>query len=324
MSYTATAETPESIKAYQSDTSLDIHWPSVFVLPAWLRTWREVFGTGREILLTAIKNDGEVAGIAPLMKEGDTASFLGSTDVCDYMDFITRPGMEKEFFRSLIEDLKKNGIRKLDLAHVRPDSAVITHLKPEAEKGGYKVIITPEEISLETSLPGSWEDYLAGLSGKQRHEVRRKLRRLNEAGDIDYSFKDMPVKETMDLFLGMFTESRQDKAEFLTDEMESFFRLLAQNMSEEGLLKFGVLRLGNKAVACIMCFDYNGCFYLYNSGYDPDYNYLSAGLLSKALAIKESISEGKKKFDFLKGAEPYKYHLGGKEVTLSRCVIDLI
>jgi CelD/BcsL family acetyltransferase involved in cellulose biosynthesis len=70
-----------------------------------------------------------------------------------------------------------------------------------------------------------------------------------------------------------------------------------------------------------MCFEYNDCIYLYNSGYDPRYTSLSAGLLSKVLAIKDSIERGVKRFDFLKGAETYKYHLGGKEVPLYRCQI---
>ena len=65
------------------------------------------------------------------------------------------------------------------------------------------------------------------------------------------------------------------------------------------------------------------CIYLYNSGYDPDYVGLSAGLLSKALAIKDSIEKVRKKFDFLKGSEEYKYHLGGKEVPLYRCLVTL-
>jgi hypothetical protein len=43
---------------------------------------------------------------------------------------------------------------------------------------------------------------------------------------------------------------------------------------------------------------------------------LSAGLLSKVLCIKESIKLGRKKWDFLKGAEKYKYQLGGSEIKL--------
>jgi CelD/BcsL family acetyltransferase involved in cellulose biosynthesis len=63
--------------------------------------------------------------------------------------------------------------------------------------------------------------------------------------------------------------------------------------------------------------------YLYNSAYDPQYSSLSVGVLSKALNIKDSIERGKKRFDFLKGAEQYKYHLGGREVQLSSCQITI-
>jgi CelD/BcsL family acetyltransferase involved in cellulose biosynthesis len=94
-------------------------------------------------------------------------------------------------------------------------------------------------------------------------------------------------------------------------------------MAQIGLLRLGVLELDGQPLAEIMCFDYNGCIYLYNSGYDPQYTALSAGLLSKVLAIKDSIEKGKSRFDFLKGAETYKYHLGGREVPLYRCQITI-
>jgi CelD/BcsL family acetyltransferase involved in cellulose biosynthesis len=82
------------------------------------------------------------------------------------------------------------------------------------------------------------------------------------------------------------------------------------------------LELGDKPVAATMCFDYKDTVYLYNSGYDPDYGWLSVGVISKALCIKDSIEKNKKRFDFLKGAEGYKYHLGGHELPLYKCSVS--
>jgi CelD/BcsL family acetyltransferase involved in cellulose biosynthesis len=174
-------------------------------------------------------------------------------------------------------------------------------------------------------LPATWEEYLGILTAKQRHEVRRKLRRLSEAGKVEYHIvKDrVVVHDSMDTFLKMFTESRTDKAVFLTAQMESFFRSLADNMAEAGLLRLGILELDTLPTAMVMCFDYNDCMYLYNSSYNPRYNSLSVGLLCKVLCIKESIQEGKKRFDFLKGDETYKYHLGGGKVPLYSCQITI-
>ena len=109
----------------------------------------------------------------------------------------------------------------------------------------------------------------------------------------------------------------------MTDEMETFFRAVCGTMAEAGLLRPSILELDGVPVAALIVFDHNGTVYLYNSAFDPDYSALSVGVLSKALYIKDSIERGRRRFDFLKGSEQYKYHLGGQEVQLYRCQITL-
>ena len=104
--------------------------------------------------------------------------------------------------------------------------------------------------------------------------------------------------------------------------MESFFRSIAHAMAEQKLLRLNILELDKKPVAATMCFDYRDTVYLYNSGYEPDYSWLSVGVISKALCIKDSIERGRKRFDFLKGAEAYKYQLGGQELPLFKCSLS--
>ena len=308
-----------------TDSKNNLNWASVFITPVWSQVWWQVFGSGTELFLRTVWQGDNLTGIAPLMVKEKTAFIIGSADVSDYLDFITVPGKERDFFNTLLDDLKENGIHHLDLNPVRHDSTVLTHLTPLARNRGYEVLCTSEDVSLELDLPSTWDEYLAILKAKQRHELRRKLRRLSEAGRVDYHFVTdrVAVHEDMDTFLKMFTESRQDKATFLTAQMESFFRLLADAMAEAGLLKLGILELDTRPAAMVMCYDYHDCLYLYNSGYDPEYNSLSVGLLSKALCIKESIQRGSKRFDFLKGNEEYKHHLGGREVPLYRCRITI-
>ena len=89
------------------------------------------------------------------------------------------------------------------------------------------------------------------------------------------------------------------------------------------MLRYGILEVASQPAAVIMGFDYNQAMYLYNSAYDPQYDSLSVGLLSKVLCIKESIARGRKKWDFLKGAERYKYQLGGSEIKLYNCRITI-
>jgi len=324
MTYSVTEEKLENLKSYWLDSGNKLDWPDIFVLPPWLEAWWQSFGTGQTFIRVARDSDG-IIGIAPMKKNGDMLSFIGDTDVCDYEDFIIVKGREKEFFNVFLDDCNNNNITRLDLKHIRPDSLVLKSLVPLAAERGYKVGNTQEDVNVEMDLPSSFDSYLESLSTKQRHEVRRKLRRLQEAGNLEFRFiaDEESVPGIMDVFFKLFVDSRRDKAEFLTQKRELYFRQLAANMAQAGLLRLGVLKLDTKPVAQIICFDYNNCIYLYNSGYDPGYVSLSAGLLSKVLAIKDSIEKGKRKFDFLKGSEIYKYHLGGKEVPLYRCLIDL-
>jgi len=270
-----------------------------------------------------VRQREKIIGIAPLLIRGETASIVGSADVCDYLDFVATPGMEGDFFDALLDDLGQKGISQLDLKPLRPDSTVLTHLLTIAQNRKYEVLCHEEGVSVELDLPSTWDEYLATLAKKQRHEVKRKLRRLWEAGNVDYRCVEvsLEVGGSMDTFLRLFSLSQEEKASFMTTQMESFFRSLAEAMAEIGLLRFGILEVNELPVAMIMGFDYNDSMYLYNSAYDPNYSYLSVGLLSKVLCIKESIKRGRKKWDFLKGGEPYKYHLGGREIPLYSCQI---
>ncbi|GAJ18800.1 unnamed protein product, partial [marine sediment metagenome] len=183
--------------------------------------------------LSSVRQGEKVIGIAPLLVKEGRASLIGSVDVCDYLDFVVVPGRERDFFSALLDDLKEKGINQLDLRPLRPDSTVLTHLVSIAQNRGYEVLCHLEDISFELALPSTWDEYLAILTTKQRHEVRRKLRRLSEAGKVNYHFvKDsVAIHDSMDAFLKMFTESRTDKASFLTAQMESFFRSVADNMA---------------------------------------------------------------------------------------------
>ncbi|MGQ9573092.1 MAG: GNAT family N-acetyltransferase [Dehalococcoidia bacterium] len=325
MSPSVTPEDFDSLASSWPDLGQRLRWDSVFVLPCWLGAWWREFGNGSDLYLCAVRQREAVMGIAPLRVKGEEASFIGSADVCDYLDFVVAPGKEENFFAVLLENLKQKGITRLDLPALRADSTAASHLVRLAKDQGYAVCCQQENVSFELDLPPTWDEYLEMLTKKQRHEVRRKLRRLSQAGHVNYRLVDPSnrLPGTLDTFLKLFRESREDKAAFMTGRMESFFKSLAETMAPTGLLKFGILEFNASPVAALMYFDYRDHIYLYNSGYDPQYSSLSVGLLSKVLCIQDNIQRGKKRFDFLKGREVYKRRLGGREVPIYRCQIAL-
>ena len=326
MSFTVTRESFDRLTSYWNESSFGLKWGSVFILPSWLETWWHTFQPETELYLTAVRDKSGIIGIAPLHLKDGEARFVGSPDVCDYQDFIIVPGRETEFYEVLLDDLARQGVNQLDLNAVRLDSSVMTSLVNVVENHGGVVNRREEDVTVEMDLPGDWEKYLDSLDKKQRHEVRRKLRRLWGAGDVYYHCQEVSLEDVgglTDTFLKLFSLSREEKADFMTSQMQVFFRSLAEAMAKIKLLRYGILEVESHPAAMIMGFEYDQAMYLYNSAYDPRYNSLSAGLLSKVLCIKESIERGRKKWDFLKGAERYKYQLGGGEIRLYRCRITI-
>jgi CelD/BcsL family acetyltransferase involved in cellulose biosynthesis len=326
MSLEVNQETLDSIFAYYNDPESDLTWPSPYILPQWLRVWLEAFGQEYETLLLSFRQEEKLIGIAPLIRKGNQARLAGSPDVCDYLDFITVSGKEREFFSALLPALQERGIEQLSLYAQRPDAAVFKGLYlPLNHNPGYHSRFALEDESYEMPLPSTWEEYLSGLNKKQRHEVRRKLRRVqDEAGDYQYRVLEEAgeVKDFLPHFFDLFLQN-PEKKDFFTGIMEQFFLSLVDTTADSGLARFGLLEIEGRLAAAILYFDYQGRVYLYNSGYHNDYGDVSAGLISKILSIRESIERGRKVFDFLKGREVYKGRLGGNPIPIYSVIITI-
>ena len=323
--YAVTKETFDSINAYWLDPQCHLNWDCLFVLPGWLKAWWDTFGSGRSPYLCSVRHKDELIGIAPFMIQGESARFMGDADVCDYLDVIVGPGRGIEFFEVLGQHLRQQGISQLDLGAVRAESVVLSDLSAAAKQLNYTIFCEAEDVSIELDLPSTWDAFLKGLTGKERHEIRRKLRRLSEAADIHFRVVESKteVSEQIDTFFELFKLNRSDKSDFMTAQRVSFFRSLAEALAEARILKLFFLDLDDRPAAAVMCFDYNSTVYLYNNGYDERYRSLSVGLLSKVFTIRNSIERGKIKYDFLKGTEVYKKRLGGKPIQLFRCRVEL-
>ncbi len=309
-----------------SDLKNSLNWSCPFVLPFWLAAWYENLDKMSHPFLYALHSNNGILGIAPLLlTPKDKAVFLGSESVCDYQDVILGSHDPVHFFTSLLHHLKEKGIHTLTLGALKQDSKVYQILPQVCQQMGHSLSSDIADHYYEMTLPSTWEDYLFMLDGKQRHEVRRKMRRLSEAGQIRFnivdSYKDVNAGFT--LFLEMFEASRQDKADFLTSQMASYFKSLAFDLAKNNMLRLGVLTIDQNPVAITFCFEYQNMLYLYNNGYNTSFKNLSVGLLCKIYSIRYAIDNGLSGFNFLKGNEKYKKHLGGQKHPLYRLTVSL-
>ena len=296
---------------------------TIFVTPWWQRVWWRHFGEGYDLCILSVSDDDGVAGIAPLMLKGGVASFVGDKDLFDYLDFLVPRGKEEIFYNTLWDHVQGLAWDTLDLSSLPEDSPTLKYLPPLVERSGYAVEVAHEEMTPVAALPSTWDDYLLGLSKKDRHELRRKLRRLERADSTcQYVCNDVDaLPGCMQDFFRLLRASSDDKLAFLTPERESFFIDVALELAPKHQFKLYFLEVDGVRVASCICFDYAGSYLLYNSGYDPSYSALSVGLLNKALCIRDAIEDGRDTFNFLKGSERYKYNLGAKNMAVHTLVV---
>jgi CelD/BcsL family acetyltransferase involved in cellulose biosynthesis len=316
-------ETFESLDQSWRRLSRESPMASVFSTPSWQRVWWDACRSSEELLLFSFQDEGATTGVAPLMRSGDTITFIGTSDLCDYHDFLLPDEDQTRYHTALIEAIEPIAWQTMRLEGLVDGSPTLRTLAEVARSKGYQVEQLPDEVSPGIELPASWNEHLDSLGGKDRHELRRKLRRLGAAGDI--AIKDEAgspdLEQQLAVFLRLMRSSRDDKDRFMTPLREAFFHKLSGVMAAEGLLRLFFLELDSVQVASALCFDFNGGYYLYNAGYDTRYASLSVGLLLKTLMLQQAIEEGRIRFSFLRGNEQYKYDMGARDVQLYTLVI---
>lgn len=296
-----------------------------FVRPQFLAAWWQVFGQPFTLDLHAVRaSDRSLIGVLPLMRRADTLSFIGNSDVCDYMDLVAEPSREREVVAALADHLAASSYRVADLRGLAECSPTLAYLPALAKARGWSVQREQEAVCPVVDLPADWPHYLDGLQRKHRHEVRRKLRNLLDGGaSIDLEIADDPAQigDNLRDLLQMLTASRGDKAAFLTDAMADFFCALARNLVSQRWATFCFLRVDGKRVAAVLAFDHQDTLLLYNSGYDPAYRDRAVGMACKVLCVRDAIEKGKRTVNFLRGDESYKMQLGGIPTPVTRLLL---
>jgi CelD/BcsL family acetyltransferase involved in cellulose biosynthesis len=313
--------TPESWNALVEQSIAD----TPFSRHEYLREWWKTLGGGEWlrqraelVLVSAMEND-QLIGIAPLFiadYDGQRALMLvGSIEISDYLDLIVREGDLSRFLSGLLDLLSSHAEpwAAIDWYNLPDTSPTLAALKAEAGKRGWNHI---EEIYRPTPripLNGSFNEYLARIDKKQRHEIRRKLRRAAES-DKNVRFTIVNGTDDINTEINAFFDlmvQEPSKAEFLHPAMREQMTVTIQNAHAQGYLWLAFLEIEGARTAASLNFDYKNKLWGYNSGVSSEHRELSPGWVLLAHTIQWCCENGRYEFDFMRGDEEYKYRFGG-------------
>ena len=306
---------------------------SVFLTWEWQAIWWKHLGEGDLHLITLRDDKGSLVGIAPLCRVTSQAGahifrWVGCVDVSDYLDVIAAPGHEEALYRAILDYLTGPAALSwtyVDLCNIRQNSPTYATLAQMAMERGLHARSAVQEICPVIPLPSGWEDYLALLDKKQRHEIRRKMRRIESEAETHWRIADDPatLDTDVDEFICLHRKSNPEKDAFMDDKMVGFFREMCRAAFDSGWLNLAFIHVNGVQAASMLNFDYDNQILVYNSGYDPDqYAVLSPGIVLLAYCIRHAIETGRSQFDFLRGDEDYKFRFGAQRTTLHNVLMS--
>jgi CelD/BcsL family acetyltransferase involved in cellulose biosynthesis len=309
---------------------------SAFSLRAFHQAWWSAHGGGAEDVSIAVRSasSGELLGYLPLMRRPDGVIYSGATLHIDYATVLLAPHTGAQSQESdpvadalatalLALNLPINmmRIRPADAAHVRIVAAIQRAATVASRAATYAI----EEPAPYIDLQGirTLDEHLERLDKKQRHEIRRKVRR-GEAAGVQISASEDVLADLPEFVRlhrarwgerGLFTETPKGAEEeaflrelFATAPSGTISMLMARND------EFGTFAAG-------LFLRDAGALRYWNAGGDAAARALSPGVLLFVHGLQMAINEGRAQLDFLRGNEPYKYECGAVDAQVMKCEV---
>ena len=332
----------ETLVALDPEAGADA--PPVAIVPLMHRHVRE---SGDDRARTALRRSGEadLTPVAPTAK----ALFFGASYHADYATILAAPADLADTADALADALGNlgapGGAGTLgDPAHPEPwdvvdlrrlrcgdpaGEALAAALGAREMRHGWTLNIEREDVCPVAILPenGDFEAFLGGLDGKERHEIRRKVRRAESAGVVALTPSRDPLAD-LEAFIDLHQARWGADGLFPPtpggERSRVMFRRLFELFGAEddrSPLRLAFLTVGGTRIAASVTFETADTVLYYNAGVDPDARDLSPGVVLVERLIRAAIESGKRRFDFLRGDEPYKYGWGAANEPIQRLLV---
>lgn len=263
-----------------------------------------------------------------------TAVFFGASYHADYATILSAPQDLPAVAEALADHLSDTTGRQpwdvVDLRRLRcgdpaADALAVAFGGREMTEG-WTLNVEREDVCPVVTLPegADLDGYLATLGKKERHEIRRKVRRAEGVGEVRLDDSADPLGELKDFIqlhqkrwgeLGLFPDTPGGA------QSRVFARRLFELHGADGLLRLTFLTVGGRRIAAGMHFETDDGYLYYNAGIDPDARDLSPGVLMIHAYVRRAIEAGKHRLDFMRGNEPYKYEWGAIDEPIQRVLV---
>lgn len=284
-----------------------------FQSPAWVLPWWQHFGAEEPFAIALRNEGGSLDSLAPLYvlrDEDESLGMLIGTGMTDYLDVLAAPGAD---LQPVVEAMTSHDCMLWDFQQLRPSSPLLALTPPEP----FADNVEDQEPCPVLAIGGAGDELQNLLSTHFRKKLRYYRRSLERRGSVTY---ESATSENLDELLSALYDlhakrwqQRNLPGVLGDDVVQSFHRAVAPRMLAAGALRMYAIRIDGRIVAVFYGFAHHGTVYYYLSGYEPELEKLSIGNVIVAHAMEQAARDGATSFDFLRGAEEYKYAWGATD-----------
>ena len=292
---------------------------------------------GDSAIRTSMRHEG--AALTPVEPTAK-AVFFGASYHADYATILADPAILPAVAAAVVDLLAREAgdaeqppkpwdevdLRRLRFGDPAAD-ALEDAFRRRADADGWAVVREREDVCPVVTLPDTRdvEEFLATLGKKERHEIRRKVRRAEAAGEVRLDRSSQPLAD-LDAFIDLHQKRWGADGLFPPtpggDCSRRFFRHLFRHFGPDGEAGLTFLTVAGRRIAAGVHFDDGEVLYYYNAGVDPDARDLSPGVLMVERYVELALSLGRRRLDFLRGNEAYKYEWGAVDEPIERILVE--
>lgn len=353
------SDTDEFLKLEESWNKLMVISDStIFQSFTWNKTWWKYFGEKKELfVLTMYNGDDELVGILPCfvdnltyfgrdiytclrllgtsVSQPDGEDLKGLKAYSDYLDMIVHPGYEREFATEIVCFLMQASFRfhEIIFEEVQEDSSIYKHLLPLFDEK--RILYTSKKLSAcpVSKLEKTWEGYLKTMSKRRRNHTRKFIRKVNDPKIKIFDLSAAETKQELENRFETLVEIHQKHwnsygypGVFAEKRYHHFLKETTTELFSKGCVWLNSISSAenNKKVEAIdLHFIYKNKIYLLQRAYDSSSKMQndSPGTVLLYNSIKEGIRQNYEYFDFLRGADRYKYRTAN--LTLENKIITV-
>ena len=289
----------------------------IFMTWHWQKTWWEIFGRGK-LLLVAAEQNGIPVMIAPLFADGEMIFFVGSggSDYLDFIGDINNVSALEKMLEIAVEQVP--GYLGLRFYHVLENSPTAQSLKEIAGRRQWNFY---DEGKLPSPMLDIAQDPDKALEATRKKSLLRHeawflkngglaVKHYSNSVDIlpwlDEFFEQHMARWEQTAYPSMFNDEKQ----------RLFFKALSVMADGTGWLRFTVVMWKEKAIAFHFGFNYRESFFWYKPTFDISLANHSPGEVLLKHLLMQAIEEKAHTFDFGLGDEAFKKRFASS----TRCV----